>query len=226
MKSMKPIPTNQKDSVQSICCEAAKEAEEKVSGQKKTLRKKMKELRKAIPDREAKNRQILSHLLQLPQVQEADSVYVYASYGTEAGTFELIQACLAMGKQVALPRVLGSEMDFYRIESLGDLQPGAYGIPEPMEHCQKVTPSLLKECMILPGLAFDKAGHRLGYGGGYYDRYLEQYPFDAPCKIALSYESQMIDDIPAEPTDIFVGMVVTEAGVHVAENGYYISQKM
>lgn len=219
MKSMERTPTNQKDSHQNLCCEITKEAEQKLSAQKKELRRKMKELRKAVSDRTIRDGQILSHLLQILQVQEAELIYVYASYGTEADTFGLIQACLDLGKQVALPRVLGREMDFYRIESLEDLQPGAYGIPEPGTHCLKVTPSFQKECMILPGLAFDRAGHRLGYGGGYYDRYLELHPFDAAYRIALGYECQLTDHISAEPTDISVGKIVTETGVCVTEAG-------
>ncbi len=189
----------------------AGEAEQKGSEEKQVLRRKMKEVRRAVSDRTVRNRQICSCLLQIPQVQEADCIYVYASYGTEADTFDFIRLCLAMGKRAALPRVSGREMDFYWIESLDDLKPGAYGIPEPGEHCQKAEDSR-RACMILPGLAFDRGGHRLGYGGGYYDRYLERHPFPVENRIALAYECQITETVPWEPEDIPVGMIVTEAG--------------
>ncbi len=207
---------------------------QKLLEEKKALRRKMKELRKTVSDRKNKDSCMLSYLLQIPQVQEADTIYVYASYGTEAGTFDLIQTCLAMGKQVALPRVSGREMDFYQIGCLDDLQPGAYGIPEPAEDCLKMIPGRhaferggghcknddekefsCRECMILPGLAFDLSGHRLGYGGGYYDRYLEKYPFHRENRIALAYECQITEQVPSEPADIAVGMIVTEKGLIV-----------
>lgn len=178
---------------------------------KKALRRKMKKLRSAVTDREIQEKKLCSVLLQLPQIQAAHRIYVYASYGTEAGTWAFIQACLAAGRQVALPRVCGQEMDFYRITGLEDLCPGAYGIPEPGVHCQKVIPEE-KDCMILPGLAFDRRGHRLGYGGGYYDRYLERCPFRRENRIALAYDCQVTDDVPSAPTDICVGMLVTESG--------------
>lgn len=185
--------------------------------EKKALRRKMKKLRSAVTDRKIWDQKRCSRLLQLPQVRAAHRIYVYASYGTEAGTWEFIQTCLDKGKQIALPRVCGQEMDFYRIACLEDLCPGAYGIQEPGIHCQKVIPEEM-DCMILPGLAFDGRGHRLGYGGGYYDRYLERYPFQKENRIALAYDCQVTDYVPSEPTDICVGLLVTESRAMVTES--------
>mgnify|MGYP002530928218 CR=1 FL=1 len=94
-------------------------------------------------------------------------------------TRELIRGLLAEQKQgrrihVAVPRVAGREMDFYEIHDMTDLQPGYQGILEPAEYCPKVEAT--EGMMLLPGLAFDREGHRVGYGGGYYDRYLTAYP--------------------------------------------------
>ncbi|MBQ7432536.1 MAG: 5-formyltetrahydrofolate cyclo-ligase [Lachnospiraceae bacterium] len=184
-----------------------RQASEKAEA-KKELRRQMSAIRKAVPDRAEKSRQIFQNLNQVPAFQEADRIFLYVSCWTEVETREWIPALLAEGRSVAVPRVEGSQMAFYAISGMEDLQPGAFGILEPKESCPVVTPEEGRSCMLLPGLAFDEAGHRMGYGGGYYDKYLAQHP---DCvTVAVAYAAQIIPTVPVEPHDRILNWIVTE----------------
>ena len=134
----------------------------------------------------------------------------YVSYGSELDTHELIREALRLGKQVYVPRVFpGHRMDFFQIDSLKELQPGFHGIPEPPESCrayESPNPHLRnsgdrQELMLMPGVAYDPYGHRLGYGGGYYDRYLAAHPRFLTCSIGIGHSCQLVEELPAEETD-------------------------
>jgi len=135
----------------------------------------------------------------------------YVSYGSELSTREILYEALRMGKAVYAPKVLAEHrMDFFRIRSLEELQPGFHGIPEPSESGgpyggdtvtegrENGTPAL----MLMPGVAYDPYGNRLGYGGGYYDRYLAAHPEFMTCSIAIGYNCQRTRrQLPVEETD-------------------------
>lgn len=197
--------------MKNIPVDCKKNRSELLLQEKSILRREMKVLRREVTHRTDKEKQMLGVFLASPEFLQAETIYVYASYGSEAGTYRLMQAALDEGKGVALPKVSGEDMVFYRIKSLSDLEPGAFGIPEPKTGCLKAVPQT-KDCMILPGLAFDLKGNRLGYGGGYYDRYLSGYYFDN--RIALAYACQVIEQVPAEETDIPVNSILTENGLY------------
>lgn len=177
---------------------------------KQELRRQMRAIRKAVADRTEKSRQILDNLRRVPVFQKAGCLFLYVSCQTEVETREWIPALLAEGRSVAVPKVTGSEMAFYAISSMEDLAPGAYGILEPKADGRLVMPDA-GSCMLLPGLAFDEAGHRMGYGGGYYDRYLEHHPHCST--IAVAYEAQVIREVPVEPHDRILQWIVTEEKV-------------
>jgi 5-formyltetrahydrofolate cyclo-ligase len=105
----------------------------------------------------------------------------------------------------AYPRVLGRELRFHAVTRLAELQPGAFGIPEPSASAPEVEPQVL----VVPGLAFDRSGHRLGYGGGFYDRYLCR---SRALTIGIALAAHVCDPLPAEPHDQAVSWLVTEAG--------------
>ena len=157
---------------------------------------------------------IMQQVLSLLPVQKAEYVLCYAGYKSEVRTKNLIKELLREGKQVYLPRVSGEEMDFYRIRSLTELTEGYKGIPEPSTECTDIFTKVLWEkdkervVMLLPGAAFSESGARIGYGKGYYDRYLSHIP----CleRIALCYELQIVEDFPADVHDIPMTMIVTE----------------
>lgn len=139
-------------------------------------------------------------------------IYTYASYGKEADTIKLIEHFLNRSVNIAVPKVLSDGiMDFYRIGSMEDLTSGYMGIPEPNSNCQLCPHdefNSYETLMLMPGLAFTRDGKRCGYGGGYYDRFLQTEPMHI--RVALCYSWQLFDDFKTENTDMYVDYIVTE----------------
>ena len=138
----------------------------------------------------------------------AQSVFIYYSIGSEVATQRIIDAALKCGKAVYLPRCSKKgEMHAIRIASLDDLKPGMYLIPEPVGTDElQGAPDLT----IAPGLAFDRRGGRMGYGGGYYDRFLANANTTAA---ALAYTCQVIERVPTGAHDAPVNYIITPAGI-------------
>lgn len=179
---------------------------------KSSIRKRILALRNAISTEELlkMSEAICQRVLRIPVVQTADVVLCYAGYKSEVMTDTLMHELLKQGKKVYLPKVTGDEMDFYRIHNMSDLAEGFMNIPEPAEHCKELFSQSedSKVVMILPGCAFSKKGTRIGYGKGYYDRYLKRIPCNE--RIALCYELQLVARIMADEHDIPVTQLVTE----------------
>ena len=175
--------------------------------EKTRIRKEVFAKRKQITDREVheKSEIIRKKLTATAQYRNSREVFVYVDAKHEVETMETIRQCMAEGKQVAAPKVRGKEMDFYRIETLDQLQPGYFGILEPAWGEIVDWPEAL---MLVPGVAFDTKCHRVGYGQGFYDRYLEVH--NAHPTIALAFDFQIFGSVPSEPTDICPQMVMTE----------------
>ena len=196
-------------------------AEEKaVAEEKKAFRERMKALRDAIPQetRAEEDKILTDMILQTPFYAQAKWILTYVSFGSEVDTHALIQRALKDGKRVFVPCVRDKSMDFYEIESKRDLAPGPMGIPEPDPNPAKKFPYELhlsldraEECAVfVPGLAFDKSCHRIGYGGGYYDRFLAS--FRKKMAVGLCYSEQVQENIPCLPTDMTTDIVVTPTG--------------
>lgn len=173
---------------------------------KKSLRKDMKARRNALTDAE-KNcaaAKCLSKLKELPEFMESDWIYAYIACRNELETKDIIMWCLENGKRVAVPKVHGDIMHFYEIHSLNDCVPGAFGILEPVgEEKDRI---IMPGFMLVPGLAFDKNGNRLGYGGGFYDKYLASH--EGITTAALGYDFQIVEKVPAEKHDKRLNYVV------------------
>lgn len=177
---------------------------------KQEARKQMKLLRRELSgeERNRKNRAIAKHLLEFPAMRCERWFFPFVSYGTEVDTLGIIRQVLKEGRLgVAVPRVCGRDMEFYEITSMEDLKPGYQGIPEPVT--KKCIPAA-QGVMLLPGLAFDRDKNRVGYGGGYYDRYLERYRGNNLITIALAYDFQVTDKIETEEFDRKPQWVVTD----------------
>ena len=173
---------------------------------KEEAREIMKKLRRDMTEQERcrQNEEIRELLLADPVWSESSWFYPFVSYGTEVDTRELIRGLLEEQKQghrihVAVPRVAGKEMDFYEIHDMTELQSGYHGILEPAE---------------LPGLAFDREGHRVGYGGGYYDRYLSRFGGPSLHLYAVAYDFQIVDHIEAGKHDIPPHRIITSQNKH------------
>ena len=135
---------------------------------------------------------------------DAKSIYFYLPYNQEVRTEPMVEAAIADGKRVAVPKCYGDEMRFLWIEGMDGIAPGYCNIPEPIadEPVADDTTALV----LMPGLAFDPQGHRIGYGGGFYDKFLEAEP-NHPT-VALCYGFQMFDHLEVDAHDIPVDTVI------------------
>lgn len=181
---------------------------------KKEIRKRLLRQRRECPPefRRAASGQIMGKVLQHPWFTEAEVIYAYVDFDSEVETRALIETALDKGKSVWLPKVQGEDMEFYPAVSVDKLEAGAFGILEPPAgDALTLRTRAERSLMLLPGIAFDRTGNRIGYGKGYYDRYLACHP-GIP-KIALAFDLQIIDEIPAVHTDVRADLIITEKGV-------------
>lgn len=170
---------------------------------RKTCMQMRGQLRSAEKDSRIAER-VLAHI----KVKEADTVLLYASFGTETDTRQIADALWESDIPVAFPRCgKNREMTFHLVRSREMLLRGSYGIPEPPESlpCPEITEKTL---CIVPGLAFTEKGGRLGYGGGYYDSFIQKYPYIYT--IAIAYDGLVLDSLPLEEHDIPMNEIVTE----------------
>lgn len=145
----------------------------------------------------------------LDAFREATDLYCYVDFKGEVGTRALIQEAWRLGKTVWVPRVSGEEMEFYEITSFCQLAKGTFGVPEPEEG---IPGNGRDGLMIMPGVAFDSKRNRVGYGKGYYDRYLEKHPgLDT---IAICFDMQIVEKVPSDPLDIKPGILITESIIY------------
>ena len=154
---------------------------------------------------------LFARFLALPQVAAADTLLLYHGMGTEPDTARLLPALRAMGKRVCLPRCLpGQGLEARLVGPDSALVPHPFGMLEPGEDCPPTERDKI-DLILVPGLAFDRSGGRLGQGGGYYDRFLAGYPgFTA----ALCRQALLLDRVPRAGHDLGVDLVVTEAGLY------------
>lgn len=221
---------------------------------KKAVRKKVLALRDSIPaeDRARYDASIRKIVTGLEEYREAEAILAYVSYKSEVDTTMLIQQALKDGKHVFAPKVTGNEMEFWQILSLEDLKEGYRGILEPkqsitfpdwvserrniasidavIDKVEGCAPEGCKVMMLMPGVVFDRQRHRIGYGGGFYDRYLDRLSqlskktdFAEQTRTnldhitlttaALAYSCQVLEQIPYEEHDVKPDVLVTEQGI-------------
>ena len=153
---------------------------------------------------------IQKRFIELDELQRAHMILFYVSYGSEVATHEMIQTCLATGKKVVVPctDVKNKTLSLSELRQWDDLCVGAYHIQEPRMECRCEVALDAVDLIIVPGIAFDRAGHRIGHGMGYYDRLLSENV--KATKIGLAFELQLVDTIPTEHHDVSVDMIITE----------------
>lgn len=157
---------------------------------------------------------ITEQLLQLDMFQEAETIFVYVDFRSEVKTRSLIMQMQSLGKKVVVPVTLLQERDLLpvRITSLeGDLAPGYASILEPVEAIRNtncVSPEFI-DIIVLPGSVFDEHGGRMGYGGGFYDRFVSQKAPQA-LRVGLCYELQIVPEAPLQDHDERMDVIVTE----------------
>lgn len=182
---------------------------------KKSFRAHMLQLRGEIAKEKRKliDQGITARVLAHPAYRQSETIFIYYSVGDEISTMEIIDDALKSGKTVCVPRCeKGRQMSACAITSPQDLMEESYGIPEPGLHCTVIAPDQLDLC-IIPSLACDFEGHRMGYGGGYYDRFL---PKTMAKKMVLCAGDRLMEEIPHEAHDICCDLIVTENEVYAA----------
>ena len=173
---------------------------------KTALRKQIREKKRAMTPAQIEN---ASHDLGLqfaasPLYKEAKTIYGYLPYNQEVRTIPMLEQALREGKRVAVPKVYGDEMKFIYLDDLTKVEKGYSGIPEPI--LDEPVADDATALVLMPGLAFDPQGHRIGYGGGFYDKFLASEP-DHPT-LALCYDFQMLPHLETEEFDMPVDCVL------------------
>ncbi len=153
---------------------------------------------------------ITDKILEHKWFQEAEIVLGFASYGSEIRTELILQETIQQGKQLFLPKILGEEMLFLAVKDLRELQAGYKGIPEPEGTGGQYVYELPapKTFMLVPGVAFDAERGRMGYGKGFYDRFLADRPDLIARSIGIGHACQLAKKIPCEETDIRPAQVI------------------
>jgi 5-formyltetrahydrofolate cyclo-ligase len=167
-------------------------------------------------DPEAKalaNTHIARRITQLESWQQARSVLLYLPVNGEVDTWPFFNDCMRRHVQVFLPCCRKQEpgcMDFFQVTNRDQLIPGAYNIPEPDPNQCMLLDEPRADIILVPGVGFDRRGFRIGYGGGYYDRFFARHPMKETLIIGLAFACQILDHLPHDPWDKPVDMVVTE----------------
>lgn len=186
---------------------------------KKHIRKQILTIRDSIAEdvRKEKSKKIASVVTEEEHFKKAGYILLYSDYKSEVETKEIFLEAKRQGKQVYYPKVKGETMTFYRVNQLEDLQAGYKGILEPREEHPYQKEMEEKSFLIMPGVAFDKDGNRIGYGKGYYDKFLQKHPF--LYKAGICFTEQVVEHIESEAYDKKIDVLYTDAGT------YRISQK-
>lgn len=181
--------------------------------EKRAMRERVLALRDALsPEEVARcSRLIAARLLELPTIGKAGAIFCYLSHGREVQTHQLVRDWLAAGKHIHVP-AYHAEQRHYRPSHIRDLDrdvaAGKLGILEP--HTRK-TPDRPADVAVVPGVAFDAQGHRLGYGKGFYDEMLKHF---SGLKVALAFDCQVHAAVPHAARDVLMDAVITESEVH------------
>ncbi len=186
---------------------------------KAVIRKEVLKRREAldINERRAASVKLADRIIGHQWFYRSETILIFASYGSEIDTTEIITEALRTGKKVYVPKVEGEQMNFYRIWSMDHLRPGYKGIPEPIcepvseqeigmepypERYQYCADEMPQTLMIMPGVAFDPYRNRVGYGKGFYDRYLADKEELQLRTIAVGFRCQEVENVPFEECDI------------------------
>ena len=184
--------------------------------EKKDLRKIILNKRNSIDNntKEEMDREIFNKLINLDLYKEAKIIFIYLSFGSEIDTKPIIDRALEEGKEVYIPKVykINKEMRAIRLNTFEDLEKNSMGILEPKDDFNFIAKEKI-DLIIVPGAVFDFKGNRIGYGGGYYDRFLSNIK-DKRNKIVLAYNLQIVDNIEAEEHDIKVDYIITNSRIN------------
>ncbi|GAB6166854.1 5-formyltetrahydrofolate cyclo-ligase [Thermostilla marina] len=190
--------------------------EESLEDQKRILRRRMRSLTASVKDRAGRSARIVDKLVRLDCYRDARTLFVFVAMPHEVETRSLIETALREGKRVGVPFCLPRrQLGVFDCRRLDELVPGEFGIDEPPTSLRaspdrRIAPEEI-DLVVVPGLAFDRRGYRLGHGGGYYDRFLPSAS-DA-VRAAIAFDCQIVDAVPHDERDQRVDLIVTETQV-------------
>ena len=183
---------------------------------KKRLRAELLKKRDSIlsDQKKRKDTAVRENLFALNEFRNAENILMYVSFRSEVDTTRQLEEILKLGKKLVVPLVDSKlkTLSLYEIRDTSELAPGYMGIPEPTVGDDRLVHLNDIDLVVIPGSGFDTKGNRLGYGGGYYDRLLTKAENNIPA-VALAFEEQITDEIPAEPHDIKMDIIVTDKRV-------------
>ncbi len=187
---------------------------------KTAIRKQAHENRRAQPEKDSVSKEILERFIDLPEYQAANTILFYVDVRDEVRTRQSLPAAVASGKRIIVPYCVDGELELFWLENSDELELGMYRILEPKNELRlleskRIQPTDL-DLVMVPGVAFDRTGGRTGHGKGYYDKLLQHARLDAPL-IALAFECQMFEKIPAESHDIYMDKIVTEDAIYTGK---------
>jgi len=193
--------------------------EQSVRQQKQAIRREALARREAFPEKDAASKAIWTRFLALPQYHAAGTVLCYVHFGSEVRTQEFLPRLLADSKCLVVPYCQQDELGLFRLESIDELAPGTWGILEPRAELRSAPGKPVEPCqidlVIVPGVAFDPRGNRLGYGKGYYDRLLRRLR-PGVAKVGMAFECQLFEQLPSTENDVPVDLVITQCGRYPA----------
>ncbi len=187
---------------------------------KKAIREQAHAARNALPNKDDLSRLICGRIVGLPEYAAARTVMYYVDVRSEVRTRNDLPASLTGGKKIVVPYCVDGELELFHLQSMDELAVGAYKILEPKAELRgrpdKRVEARDLDLVIVPGVAFDRDGGRLGHGFGYYDKLLNRARPDAPL-VALAFDCQLFPHIPMQAHDIFMDKVVTETAVYTGK---------
>ena len=177
--------------------------------EKNALRQEYRNVRDGISNaiRNIQNDIIYQKFIGLKEYKQAETIFIYASFGSEVETKKIIEKIISDRKNAVIPKcdTKGRTMRAFMIKDLTQLRKGAYGIKEPCESCKEVSKEQI-DLAVVPGICFDLKGNRLGYGGGYYDKFLADFK---GFSVGLAYNECIADEVPAEEHDCKLDLIIS-----------------
>ena len=196
---------------------AAAETPSMTQERKQALREQAHAARNALPNKDELSREICAKFAALPEYAAAGTVMYYVDVRSEVRTRHDLAGALTHGKRIVVPYCVDGELELFHLQSMDELSIGAYKILEPRVELRALPEKKIRadelDLIMVPGVAFDRRGARMGHGFGYYDKLLEHARVNCPL-VALAFECQMFPEIPTAPHDVFMDKIITEAAIY------------
>jgi 5-formyltetrahydrofolate cyclo-ligase len=193
-------------------------ADDDFRARKKAIREQAHANRNSQLDKDGLSQKICAAFVALPEYTAARTVMYYVDVRSEVRTRHYLPTALTHGKRIVVPYCVDNELELFHLTAMEELSVGMYKILEPKAELRALPERKVKaeelDLIMVPGVAFDQKGGRMGHGFGYYDRLLQHARPDAPL-VALAFECQLFPEIPAEAHDIFMDKIITEMAVYV-----------